>query len=131
MNLSWLNPISWVKNGIAAKCDSEIDKHLTAEALTKFGKEKVNYLIQLKQSKSDREEMKRISNDLIYGGESLIDLGKALDPDGDNGAQFSDAETLTLNARVQVLFGDIIKDWELAEWREKLKKLIREKLGVS
>lgn len=130
MNLSWLNPMTWIKSGIASKAEAEIDRVLTTQMLEQKSREGVNYLIQLSESKVDDKKLETISNDLVYAGESLIDLGKAINPKGEDGRKLSKGETAALNARVKVLFGDVIHDWDLADIREKIKSALRKALGI-
>ena len=130
MNLSWLNPMTWIKSGIASKAEAEIDRVLTTQMLEQKSREGVNYLIQLSESKVDDQKLETISNDLVYAGESLIDLGKAINPKGEDGRKLSEGETAALNARVKVLFGDVIHEWDLADIREKIKSALRKALGI-
>ena len=130
MNLSFLNPINWIKSGIVAKVESEIDNRLTTERLTEAARGGVNYLIQLSESKVDDERLRTVANDLVYAGESLLDLGRAIHPDGEEGRKLSESEIAALNARVRVLFGDVIHEWDLAEIREKAKVLVHKAVGV-
>lgn len=130
MNLSWLNPMNWIKSGIATKVESEIDRLITSEMLEKKSREGVNYLIQLSESKVDDQKLETIANDLVYAGESMIDLGKAIHPKGEDGRKLSDGETAALNARVKVLFGDVIHDWNLEDVRVKAKEALRTALGI-
>lgn len=130
MNLSWLNPINWIKSAAAAKIDAEVDRIITNDNLAEQGRTGVNYLIQLSNSKVNDDKLEVIANDLIYGGESLIDLGKSIHPKGEEGRNLSKAEIAALNARVQVLFGDVIKEWDLADIRAKIKDAVHQTLGV-
>ena len=130
MNMSFLNPINWIKSGVAAHADSEIDRLLTSKNIETFGRDGVNYLIQLSESKVDDDKLEQIANDLIYAGESLTDLGRAIHPKSEAGRKLSDGEVSALNARVKVLFGDIIHEWDLADYREKAKLMVRKVLGI-
>lgn len=130
MNLSFLNPINWIKSGIVAKVESEIDNRLTTERLTEAARGGVNYLIQLSESKVDDERLRTVANDLVYAGESLRELGQSIHPDGEEGRKLSENEIAALNARVCVLFGDVIHEWDLAEIREKAKALVHKAVGV-
>ena len=130
MNLSFLNPINWIKSGVAAHADSEIDRLLTSKNLESCGRDGVNYLIQLSESKVDDDKLEQIANDLIYAGESMAELGRAIHPDSDAGRKLSEGEVASLNARVKVLFGDIIHEWDLVSYRLKAKELVRKVLGI-
>ena len=130
MNLSFLNPVNWIKSGVAAKADSEIDRLLTSKNLEECGRNGVNYLIQLSEYKVDDAKLEQIANDLVYAGESMAELGRAIHPKSESGRKLSEGEVASLNARVKVLFGDIIHEWDLAESREKAKALVRKVLGV-
>lgn len=130
MNLSFLNPINWIKSGFAAHADSEIDRLLTSKNLEACGRDGVNYLIQLSESKVDDDKLEQIANDLIYAGESLTDLGRAIHPKSEDGRKLSDGEVAALNARVKVLFGDVIHEWDLVSIRERAKSLVRKVLGI-
>ena len=68
MNLSFLNPVNWIKSGFAAKADAEIDRLLTSKNLECCGRNGVNYLIQLSESKVDDDKLEKVANDLIYAG---------------------------------------------------------------
>ena len=130
MNLSFLNPINWIKSGVASQVDHKVDELLTAKNLESKGREMVNYLIQLSESKVADEKLETIANDLIYSGESLIDLGKSIHPKSEDGRKLSEGETAALNARVKVLFGDLIHDWDLCEAREWIKAKVRKAIGL-
>ena len=130
MNLSFLNPVNWIKSGVAAKADAEIDRLLTSKNLECCGRNGVNYLIQLSESKVDDDKLEQIANDLIYAGESLVDLGRSIHPQGENGRKLSEGEVAALNARVKVLFGDVLHEWDLANIREQAKALVRKILGI-
>ena len=125
MNLSFLNPLNWIKSGVASQVDRTIDELLTAKNLERKGRDAVNYLIQLSESKVADDKLETIANDLIYAGESLVDLGRSIHPKSDDGRKLSDGETAALNARVKVLFGDVIHDWDLCEAREWIKSKVR------
>ena len=130
MNLSFLNPVNWIKSGFAAKADAEIDRLLTSKNLECCGRNGVNYLIQLSESKVDDDKLELIANDLIYTGESLAELGRSIHPKGENGRKLSEGEVAALNARVKVLFGDVIHDWDLCEAREWIKSKVRTAIGL-
>lgn len=130
MNLSFLNPINWIKSGVAAKADSEIDRLLTSKNLECCGRNGVNYLIQLSESKVDDDKLEQVANDLIYAGESLAELGRSINPKSENGRKLSEGEVAALNARVKVLFGDVLHEWDLAHIREQAKALVRKILGI-
>ena len=130
MNLSFLNPLNWIKSGFAAKADAEIDRLLTSKNLECCGRNGVNYLIQLSESKVDDDKLETIANDLIYAGESLVDLGRSIHPKSEDGRKLSEGETASLNARVKVLFGDVIHDWDLCEAREWIKSKVRTAIGL-
>lgn len=130
MNLSFLNPINWIKSGCAAKADAEIDRLLTSKNLECCGRDGVNYLIQLSESKVDDDKLELIANDLIYAGESLAELGRSIHPKGENGRKLSEGEVAALNARVKVLFGDVLHEWDLAKIRDQAKALVRKILGI-
>lgn len=130
MNLNWLNPVNWIKSGVASAADDKIDELLTAERLSEEARKGINYLVQLSKSKVDDDKTRTIANDLVYAGESLKDLGLAIHPDGPEGRELSKEEIAALNARVQVLFGDVVKDWDLLTLRERAKKSIRTYLGI-
>lgn len=131
MNLSWLNPVNWIKSGVASGIDAKVDELVTTKKLEEKGRETVNYLIQLSNSRVDDQKLETIANDLIYAGESLIDLGKSIHPKGEEGRELSESEIKTLNARVKVLFGDVIHDWDLAEVRSWIKNTVRKALGIG
>ena len=131
MNLSWLNPVNWIKSGFAAGIDNKVDNLITAENLEAQGREIVNYLIQLSDSKVADDKLETIANDLIYAGESLIDLGKSIHPKSEEGRKLSETETKTLNARVKVLFGDVIHDWDLSQARAWIKSNVRKAMGLE
>lgn len=130
MNLSFLNPINWIKSGVAAKADSEIDRLLTINNLETCGRNGVNYLIQLSESKVDDDKLEQIANDLIYAGESMADLGRAIHPKSEAGRKLSEGEVSALNARVKVLFGDVIHEWDLGGIRDQAKSMVRKVLGI-
>ena len=130
MNLSFLNPLNWIKSGVASQVDRTIDELLTAKNLERKGRDAVNYLIQLSESKVADDKLETIANDLIYAGESLVDLGRSIHPKSEDGRQLSDGETAALNARVKVLFGDVIQDWDLCEAREWIKSKVRTAIGL-
>lgn len=130
MNLSFLNPVNWIKSGFAAKADAEIDRLMTSKNLECCGRNSVNYLIQLSESKVDDDKLEQIANDLIYAGESLAELGRSIHPKSENGRKLSEGETSALNARVKVLFGDVIHDWDLCEAREWIKLKVRTAIGL-
>ena len=130
MNLSFLNPINWIKSGVAAKADSEIDRLLTSNNLETCGRNGVNYLIQLSESKVDDDKLEQIANDLIYAGESMADLGRAIHPKSEAGRKLSEGEVSALNARVKVLFGDVIHEWDLAGIRDQAKSMVRKVIGI-
>lgn len=130
MNLSWLNPVNWIKAGVAAKADAEIDKRLSAENLANDARQGINYLVALSKSKVDDQKLRMISQDLIFAGEAMKELGEAINPDGEEGRKLSESELSALNARVQVLFGDVFHEWDLAAIREKAKAIVRKALGV-
>ena len=130
MNLNWLNPVNWIKAGVAAKADAEIDKRLSAENLANDARQGINYLVALSESKVDDQKLRMISQDLIFAGESMKELGEAINPDGEEGRKLSESELSALNARVQVLFGDVFHEWDLAAIREKAKAIVRKALGV-
>lgn len=130
MNLSFLNPVNWIKSGFAAKADAEIDRLMTSKNLECCGRNGVNYLIQLSESKVDDDKLEQIANDLIYAGESLAELGRSIHPKSENGRKLSEGEVSALNARVKVLFGDVIHEWDLANIREQAKALVRKVLGI-
>lgn len=130
MNLSFLNPINWIKSGVASQVDRKVDEVLTAKNLESKGREVVNYLIQLSESKVADDKLETIANDLIYAGESLVDLGKSIHPKSEDGRKLSEGETSALNARVKVLFGDVIHDWDLCEAREWIKAKVRASIGL-
>ena len=130
MNLSFLNPINWIKSGVASQVDRKVDEVLSAKNLESKGREVVNYLIQLSDSKVADDKLETIANDLIYAGESLVDLGKAIHPKGEDGRKLSEGETSALNARVKGLFGDVIHDWDLCEAREWIKAKVRVAIGL-
>ena len=130
MNLSFLNPVNWIKSGVASQVDRTIDELLTAKNLERKGRDAVNYLIQLSESKVADDKLETIANDLIYAGESLVDLGRSIHPKSEDGRKLSDGETAALNARVKVLFGDVIQDWDLCEAREWIKSKVRTAIGL-
>ena len=130
MNLSFLNPINWIKSGVVSQVDRKVDEVLTAKNLESKGREVVNYLIQLSESKVADDKLETIANDLIYAGESLVDLGRSIHPKSEEGRKLSEGETAALNARVKVLFGDVIHDWDLCEAREWLKAKVRASIGL-
>ena len=130
MNLSFLNPINWIKSGVASQLDRTVDELLTAKNLESKSRETVNYLIQLSESKVDDDKLEQIANDLIYAGESLAELGRSIHPKGENGRKLSEGEVAALNARVKVLFGDVLHEWDLAHIREQAKALVRKILGI-
>ena len=130
MNLSFLNPLNWIKSGVASQVDRTIDELLTAKNLERKGRDAVNYLIQLSESKVADNKLETIANDLIYAGESLVDLGRSIHPKSEDGRKLSDGETAALNARVKVLFGDVIQDWDLCEAREWIKSKVRTAIGL-
>ena len=130
MNLSFINPVNWIKSGGAAKADAEIDRLLTSKNLECCGRDGVNYLIQLSESKVDDDKLELIANDLIYAGESLAELGRSIHPKGENGRKLSEGEVAALNARVKVLFGDVLHEWDLAKIRDQAKALVRKILGI-
>ena len=130
MNLSFLNPLKWIKSGVASQVDRTIDELLTAKNLERKGREAVNYLIQLSESKVADDNLEAIANDLIYAGESLVDLGRSIHPKSEDGRKLSEGETAALNARVKVLFGDVIHDWDLCEAREWIKSKVRTAIGL-
>ena len=130
MNLSFLNPLNWIKSGVASQVDRTIDELLTAKNLERKGRDAVNYLIQLSESKVADDKLETIANDLIYAGESLSDLGRSIHPKSENGRKLSEGETSALNARVKVLFGDVIQDWDLCEAREWIKSKVRTAIGL-
>ena len=130
MNLSFLNPLNWIKSGVASQVDRTIDELLTAKNLERKGREAVNYLIQLSESKVADDKLETIANDLIYAGESLVDLGRSIHPKSEDGRKLSESETAALNARVKVLFGDVIHDWDLCEAREWIKSKVRTAIGL-
>ena len=109
---------------------AEIDRLLTSKNLECCGRNGVNYLIQLSESKVDDDKLEQIANDLIYAGESLADLGRSIHPKSENGRKLSEGETSALNARVKVLFGDVIHDWDLCEAREWIKLKVRTAIGL-
>ena len=90
----------------------------------------MNYLIQLSESKVADDKLETIANDLIYAGESLVDLGRSIHPKSEDGRKLSEGETASLNARVKVLFGDVIHDWDLCEAREWIKSKVRTAIGL-
>jgi len=130
MNLSFLNPVNWIKSGVAAKADAEIDRLLTSKNLECCGRNGVNYLIQLSESKVDDDKLEQVANDLIYAGESLAELGRAIHPKSESGRKLSEGDVAALNARVKVLFGDVLHEWDLANIREQAKALVRKILGI-
>ena len=130
MNLSFLNPLNWIKSGVASQVDRTIDELLTSKNLECCGRNGVNYLIQLSESKVDDDQLETIANDLIYAGESLVDLGRSIHPKSEDGRKLSEGETAALNARVKVLFGDVIHDWDLCEAREWIKSKVRTAIGL-
>ena len=130
MNLSFLNPLNWIKSGVASQVDRTIDELLTAKNLERKGRDAVNYRIQLSESKVADDKLETIANDLIYAGESLVDLGRSIHPKSEDGRKLSDGETAALNARVKVLFGDVIQDWDLCEAREWIKSKVRTAIGL-
>ena len=130
MNLSFLNPLNWIKSGVTSQVDRTVDEHLTAKNLERKGREAVNYLIQLSESKVADDKLETIANDLIYAGESLVDLGRSIHPKSEDGRKLSEGETAALNARVKVLFGDVLHEWDLAHIREQAKALVRKILGI-
>ena len=130
MNLSFLNPLNWIKSGVASQVDRTIDELLTSKNLECCGRNGVNYLIQLSESKVDDDKLETIANDLIYAGESLVDLGRSIHPKSEDGRKLSEGETASLNARVKVLFGDVIHDWDLCEAREWIKSKVRTAIGL-
>ena len=130
MNLSFLNPLNWIKSGVASQVDRTIDELLTAKNLESKSRETVNYLIQLSESKVDDDKLEQIANDLIYAGESLAELGRSIHPKSENGRKLSEGEVAALNARVKVLFGDVLHEWDLANIREQAKALVRKILGI-
>jgi len=128
--MKWLNPLNWVKSGIAAKVDSEVEKRMSKSALRDVGKNAIAYAVQLAESKVDVEKSEAIANDLIYCGNALIDIGTALTEKSENGREISENEMDAIMARVTVLFGDIITDEQLAAFRETVKAFVRQKLGL-
>ena len=90
----------------------------------------MNYLIQLSESKVDDYKLEQVANDLIYAGESLAELGRAIHPKSESGRKLSEGEVAALNARVKVLFGDVLHEWDLANIREQAKALVRKILGI-
>lgn len=130
MNLSFLNPVNWIKSGIANAADAEIDRALTSKNLEVYGRNGVNYLIQLSESKVDDDKLEQIANDLVYAGESLAELGRSIHPKGESGRKLSESEVAALNARVKVLFGDVIHECDLAALRDQAKALVRKVLAV-
>ena len=130
MNLSWMNPVNWIKSGIAAKAEAEIDSRLSSENLANDALQGINYLVSLSESKVDDQKLRMISQDLIFAGESLKVLGESINPDGEDGRKLSESELAALNARVRVLFGDVFHEWDLAAIREKAKAIVRKALGV-
>ena len=130
MNLSFLNPLNWIKSGVTSQVDRTIDELLTAMNLERKGREAVNYLIQLSESKVADDKLETIANDLIYAGESLVDLGRSIHPKSEDGRKLSEGATAALNARVKVLFGDVIHDWDLCEAREWIKSKVRTAIGL-
>ena len=90
----------------------------------------MNYLIQLSESKVDDDKLEQVANDLIYAGESLAELGRSIHPKSENGRKLSEGEVAALNARVKVLFGDVLHEWDLANIREQAKALVRKILGI-
>ena len=130
MDLSFLHPVNWIKSGVASQVDRTIDELLTAKNLERKGRDAVNYLIQLSESKVADDKLETIANDLIYAGESLVDLGRSIHPKSEDGRKLSEGETAALNARVKVLFGDVIHDWDLCEAREWIKSKVRTAIGL-
>lgn len=130
MNLSFLNPLNWIKSGVTSQVDRTVDELLTAKNLERKGREAVNYLIQLSESKVADDKLETIANDLIYAGESLVDLGRSIHPKSEDGRKLSEGETAALNARVKVLFGDVIHDWDFCEAREWIKSKVRTAIGL-
>ena len=130
MNLRFLNPVNWIKSGVASQVDRTIDELLTAKNLERKGRDAVNYLIQLSESKVADDKLETIANDLIYAGESLVDLGRSIHPKSEDGRKLSEGETASLNACVKVLFGDVIHDWDLCEAREWIKSKVRTAIGL-
>ena len=130
MNVSFLNSLNWSKSGVASQVDRTIDELLTAKNLERKGRDAVNYLIQLSESKVADDKLETIANDLIYAGESLVDLGRSIHPKSEDGRKLSEGETAALNARVKVLFGDVIHDWDLCEAREWIKSKVRTAIGL-
>ena len=90
----------------------------------------MNYLIQLSESKVADDKLETVANDQIYAGESLVELGGWIHPKSEDGRKLSDGETAALNARVKVLFGDVIQDWDLCEAREWIKSKVRTAIGL-
>ena len=122
--------MNWIKSGVASQVDRTIDELLTAKNLERKGRDAVNYLIQLSESKVADDKLETIANDLIYAGESLVDLGRSIHPKSEDGRKLSESETAALNARVKVLFGDVIHDWDLCEAREWIKLKVRTAIGL-
>lgn len=129
--MNWLNPVNWIKRIGATVADAKIDETVTLDNMKIAAKNGVNYCIALGDDKVSDEQVRKTANGLIMLGESLANVGKAIHPDGEEGRKFSDAELANVLGSIDVAFGQIVSDEQVAKWRNQIKARLHSALGVA
>lgn len=129
--MNWLNPVNWVKKGVASAVNAKVDEYVTTENATAAIRHGVNEVAKLAMSKASDETIAKTANGLKVAGEALAELGKAISPEGDGGREITAAEFFAICDKLDNAFGDIVPEGKVAELRAYLKGKVAETLGVA
>ena len=128
--MNWLNPVNWIKAGIASAAESKVDELVTVEQGKRLAKDGLNYCIGLSESKVSDDQLRKTSEGLVLLGDTIKNAGLSISPDGDEGRRLSDAEIACITRNIEVAFGKVIDEEKMSGWRAKIKALVRNVLGI-
>lgn len=129
--MNWLNPVNWVKKGIASACEAKVDELVTADNARALIRNGVNQTARITLDKVDDETIAKTANGLNVAGEALAELGKAISPEGDGGREITAAEFFAICDKLETAFGELFPENKLALARIAAKRKVNELLGVD
>lgn len=128
--LGFLNPVKWFKHAVADAVDSKIDEVMTVDNGRSLLITGVNKAVTLSEQKWDDDKCRTYSRAFKLAGKAFIDLGEAVDPDGEDGRKLSVDEFNILLGDAQSAFGIIVDEAWMSEQRERIKAFVHARLGV-
>lgn len=128
--LSWLNPKNWFKSAAKSSVESAVDGYVTVEKAHELIVGAVNSVVTTGASKIGEDKLRKLSEGMVALGESLTALGKAVNPDGEEGGKVSENELRQILDALNKGFGLCMDEEAITSLREKIKDFVNAKIDA-